>query len=251
MGMNQESRIHVWDIPKQTALSKVGKDGFTTLFGGGIINPLGPTLDVVVLDGVIAQDKELPILQIMLNPFAQEVKVVGVVSFQETWNPSQDLSPLICPTLGGCPTLLLPSRVLEPDEVIELYASFLSHFDDGFTVLEKVRRFPGDPWKRVSDDVNDAFGGLGEKLKKPQVVLETKSQARRLSNLEARELSTCLLAPKTSEEIKAFIYAWKGSIQFQTGYSNSLRYQHCQLTNLFRYLQISPLAVTCQTCKSE
>ena len=62
----------------------------------------------------------------------------------------------------------MPSTMLDDEEALALCTDFLQIFDDGFELLEKVRRFPGDPWKQVQEDVE----GIGDILE--QVELEKR-----------------------------------------------------------------------------
>jgi len=86
------------------------------------------------------------------------------------------------------------------------------HFDNGYSVLKKVRQFPGDPWKRVQQDMSDFKSTAGNVTTK-----QSKDAGhRRLTQDEAMELSSNLLEPENMRsEIQAFMYAWDGSIQFQ------------------------------------
>ncbi len=111
-----ESIFRLWSDPKETSLDEVGKDeGLKTLFAWGIVNPFGPTLTVVATDGVLfVPGRKLPIVYLMLNPFQQEVRIVGEATIGQTFNAVRDLSPLFRVRLGGCPTLLLPIRTGAP-----------------------------------------------------------------------------------------------------------------------------------------
>jgi hypothetical protein len=215
------STFRLWSSPQETSLAKIGgEEGLKTLFAWGIVNPFGPTLTVVATDGILyAPGRKLPIVYLMLNPFQQEVQIVGEASIGQTWNSMHDLVPLFDVRLGSCPTLLLPSAYREGDKDVEFYANFLSRFGDGSTVLEKVRRFPGDPWKRVKEDADDARGimvnGIEAMRKGLQPRSETVRSGRRLSLDEARELASNLLQPTNLKtELQAFLYAWKGSIEY-------------------------------------
>lgn len=68
--MPDHSAFHVRDAPRKRSLKSVGKRELTTLLAGGIINPFGPTLTALVLEGTIEPGAKLPILSVMLNPFA-------------------------------------------------------------------------------------------------------------------------------------------------------------------------------------
>ena len=82
--------------PVDVALKSVGKKGFTTLIATGIVNPAGPTLNVVAADGYFptAQGR-IPILHFMLNPFSQTCRIVGAVELRDEWSPLDDLEPFM------------------------------------------------------------------------------------------------------------------------------------------------------------
>ena len=129
--MNSATQFELSGKEKDRPLKKIGKRGLTSLVGGGIINPLGPTLTVLALDGILEPGEALPILRLMLNPFNQEAKEIGVARIGESWSPISDLPPLFSSSFGACPTFLLPSSLMEQSDVIDLYTRFLTTFEDG------------------------------------------------------------------------------------------------------------------------
>jgi hypothetical protein len=247
--MGNESKFQLWGTPMAIGLSDVGKEGFTTLFGGGILNPFGPTLNVVAIDGSFEYGRELPIVHISLYPFNQVVNAVGTASIQENWNPLQDLPPLFRLPMGDCPTLLLPSAYIEPDEAIEFYAMFLSGFGNGSSVYEKVRRFPGDPWSRVDEDVNKILKGFAEARKMIDAGIEPKLDyplGKPLAAEQARELSEYLLDPiNLKGELMMFLYLWDGSIKFQADFRNISLAQSAMSVDEFLEI-FARLSVSCR-----
>jgi hypothetical protein len=210
-----DSRFELWSHPKETSLDQVGKEeGLKVLFGWGIVNPFGPTLTAVATDGILyATGRKLPIVYLMLNPFQQEVQIIGEASIGQVWDNVHDLLPLFDVRLGGCPTLLLPSGHRERAEDVEFYADLFTRFDDGSKVLEKVRRFPGDPWSRVKEEMGAAFAVMGDGLRSGNLNADS---GRKLSLDDARELASTQLDPRNlREELQAFMYAWQGSIELQ------------------------------------
>jgi hypothetical protein len=203
--------------PRSRSVKTIGKNNWlTTLLAGGIVNPFGPTLGVLAVDGLIEEGKTLPIIQLMLHPLNQDAMEVGSARIGKTWTPLVDLPPFFSlPFISYCPTLLLPSCLMGPDEVLSIYSRFLATFEDGYSVLEKVRRFPGDPRKRVRQDIRDAFSRRN-----------ADEERKELNAVEAKELASNLLNPKNlKEEILAFCYAWKGSIEHLSGPMASMPYE--------------------------
>lgn len=236
--MNTPSDFTVLENPRERPIKKIGKKGLTTLIGGGIINPFGPTLTALVIDGEMDSGKTHPILLLMLNPFSQTVTEVGQAHIGDSWAPFQQIPQYFDLSFGSCPTLLLPSALLERDANVELYARFLSTFEDGYAVLQKVRAFPGDPWNRVQEDV----GGLASLIERVGSGSRTESTQRALSPEESRELSANLLdSPNLKSELQAFMFAWNGSIEFQGGGFMSKRAM--SLKDFARYFAL--LAMSC------
>lgn len=200
--------------PREISTRNVGKEGMLTLLATGIVNPFGPTFNAIVVDGDPKPGRELPVLRFMLNPFVQELEQVGVARIGESWNLVSDLPPFFPSIAGSCPSILMPSQMLDDSAALELCAGFLQLFDDGFELREKVRRHPGDPFNRVQEDVE----GLGDMLRQLVAGEEPTDAKRRLTPEEARDLAATLLDQENQkQELGAFFYAWKGSIDFQSG----------------------------------
>jgi hypothetical protein len=143
---------------------------------------------------------------INLNPFSSELRVVGEARMGDTWDPVGDVSQFFPLGFQGPPTLILTSNLMEKDDNIHLVTKFLAGFDDGLMLLDRVRRHPGDPWKRVQEEVDGAF----ENLK------EGHTGGRRLSLDEASELADNLSdLANVLAEFRAFTFAWNGAIDFQ------------------------------------
>ena len=212
--MSTESMFEAFQDPVDVDLMGLKKNGVTTLFGGGIINPFGPTLNAVVLNGKMKAGTTIPVIQMMLNPFSQSAAKVGTARIGDTWSPDLDLAHFFNLQLGSCPTLLLPGAYFESDAATEFYAHFLATFSDGHRVLEHVRSFPGDPWNRVQQDI----GRLDSKLENNHKGTSSDNDNKPLTPSESLELSRNLLEPTNLKaELQAFLFAWNGSIEFQSG----------------------------------
>jgi len=246
------STFQLWSHSTTTSLDKIGnEEGLKTLFGWGIVNPYGPTLTVVTTDGILyKQGRTLPIVYLMLNPFQQEVQIVGEATIGEGWDTVADLYPLFDVRLGACPTLLLPSKYREAGEDVEFYAQLLSRFDDGSSVLERVRRFPGDPWHRVKEDMRASARIMASGLKEGKAEGQGTTE-RRLTAEEARELASHLLEPKNLRaELDAFMYAWQGSIKLQESQGAAFLAKEALSTDKFAK-QLLRLALTCRLPERE
>lgn len=236
--MIRESKFNVLDDHYEISLGQVGKNGLTTLIAGGIINPFGPTLTAVVIDGQVNPGSQHRVVELMLNPFSQTATEVGVAEIGESLTPIHQISKFFALPFGSCPTLLLPCALLERDEVRELYSRFLATFEDGRSVLDKVRAYPGDPWNRVQQDMD----GLEALLKSIVTGCSEEPPSGRLTPTEAIELADNLLKPDNLKaELQAFRFAWKGSIEFQGG--GAMGKDAMSLETFTEYLAL--LAISC------
>jgi hypothetical protein len=192
-------------------LDSVGQEGFTTLFALGIINPMGPTMNALVASGFGSVGERRALLHLTLNPFSQSCYEVGVVTFGERSPSLPDLSAFFSLPFGACPTLLMPSALYSDEFAQSFFVELLQSFDDGNQKWHKLRHFPGDPWKRVENEM----AGLHDFIAKSPKRIATERQPQRLTITAAREFTQQQLNPKNLlEEFKAFMFAWEGSINF-------------------------------------
>lgn len=198
--------------PRPEKLSEFLRGDPTTLAAVGIVNPFGPTLAVLAVDGALTPGSERRVARISLNPFAQSCEVVGRIHAGERWqDPIRDLAAFLPLPLGSCPTLLLPSRCIE--DRLAFHAALLEEFEDGAQVYRRVQRHVGDPWTRVDGEVSSAFDPAGE-MSEDQPL--TASDARDLARIQ-------LSAANLKAELQAFLFAWKGAIDFQGGGAQAAR----------------------------
>jgi hypothetical protein len=195
-------RLYEESIP--LSLEDIVGQSLTSLLVVGVVNPFGPTLTVVAVVGQFEAGRMLPVVYLMLNPFAQECTQVGETVISDTWQPLRDLQPLLDLPFGSCPSLVLASSYLEEEDSIALYAEFLRHFSNARRVFERVRKYPGDPWKRVQAEVQGAFGNL----KKAIPGLSVECDEEPLSDDEAVEFASLLLSDQhLLPELQAFFFA--------------------------------------------
>jgi len=205
MSLQTDTYLRLFDRPSPIALETVKAKPVTALLVGGIVNPIGPTLNVVMAHGMWKESATLPVVRVMLNPFSQEVETVGEIFVAETWRPSAIISQLFRLSFGSCPTLLLPSVFLDHDDAVSLHAQFLQTFADGGRVLQDVKQYFGNPWDRVSMEMHRA----SESMRVSKV-----ESTEPLSEGEATELAALLLSERhLRPELQAFMFAWRGSIE--------------------------------------
>jgi hypothetical protein len=174
----------------------------------GIVNPYGPTL--MGFGIIVHEEEDYPELShYSLNPFQQNVTALGI------FNTADNLAESVNGALkhfdlfaGGTPTLVLPSRFLADADFSSFYNILLSQVDDLIGTIDLCRRFIGNPWDRVSEETKGAaeslLGGDTDKV----------SAAHTASDVD-EFLEIVQPEQHFMEELKAFAYAWKGSIDFQ------------------------------------
>ncbi len=198
---NTEPVPTLYGEPRIRTFDSLDPKTFHVMLGGGIIDLYGPTLTVVGLEAS-EDDDGYAIIQMVLNPFSQSICEVGKTTLGDSQSVVFDCQLLFGLEWGSCPSLLLSSSRLSAQEVKKVYASFLGTFANGYHLLEGVRKYPDDPFKRVGRE---------------RKILRTgghQTQDRRLTEGEASELATELLRPKAMDmEWKAFILAWAEAIK--------------------------------------
>ena len=174
---------------------------FHVLLGGGVIDRAEPTLIIVGLE-IQGHADEATILRIVLSPFSQVVTEVGRAALGDSPTMVLNFGPLFGLVGGACPSLLLSPTMLPDWAVGKLYALFFGARENGYHLLEGVRKYPVDPFKRVGRE---------------RKILRTgghQTQDRKLTGDEALELATGLLHPKAIDmEWKAFILAWDEAVK--------------------------------------
>jgi len=208
--MSKVSLVEKHKSSKSLPISSLENRNLITIFAGGIVNPMGPTLSVLALDGKAVIGAHLPILHISLNPFSSFVKEIGVVKCGEEWINTESILPLLSNNFGSCPTLLLPSRIFSSEiEIKSLYAKFIESFDDASSTLKQIKKFPGDPMNRVQDEMDNIVGSVN--------IDDTEVRDSKIELSKALEFVDIQTnSENLKSELKAFLYAWNGSINFQT-----------------------------------
>jgi hypothetical protein len=131
---------------------------------------------------------------------------------------------------SSCPTLLIESAFIPPKGVEQLYARLLRQYDYGAHYLASLRAFPGDPWNRVSADV--------EATTSASASAAPERDLRRLTEAEAFEFAGLQLQPTHAlAELQAFLAAWQGAVDFQIANRARLTWMELQEFNvLFKRL---------------
>ena len=192
-------QFSLFDEPTALSLDDLDGSSLDVFFATGIVNPFGPTLSVVAAAGEPSEGRELPVVEIILNPFTQRVLQIGKMLVGSKWTPVDDLKHLIQRDYGSCPTMVLISNQVTDSVRCELATQVLkSHGDQVRGVTEAVKRHFGDPWTRVSEQMRGA---------------EYDADDRSIPDV-AQELASLLLTSEHFQpEFQAFTAAWHGSIE--------------------------------------
>ncbi len=187
----------------------------------GIVNPMGPTLGILAADGEPKPGSSRRVLWFNYNPFTQDCSHVGDVLFGEEWTPVKDLSPFMDIPFGAVPTLLIAGNYLEAADAVALFSQMLGKFHHGAETLRLLRRFPGDPWKRVQEEMNGVSGILRSNF---EGAISDKDNLL-LSDDDACDFAAMQLdLSNAQKEFHAFLDAWDGAINF-TGIESAVPMQ--------------------------
>lgn len=194
---NLDSIFTMYAEPVLAELDRLDMSDFHLLMGCGTIDMVNPSLTVL---GLVASGNryEADILVLKLSPFVQRTMVAGKAVLGDLPSFEVDLQPLFA-LIGAvrCPSLLLSPTMLPPMMVEKLYQLYFRSRNDGHQLLEWVRVYPRDPFKRM------------QRERREQQNASKTLKDRRLESTEATELASQLLKPKTVDmEWKAFILAW-------------------------------------------
>lgn len=188
---------------------------FWSLLAYGFVNPYGPTLKGLAI--VSDEKSELaPIVYYSLNPFQQ--KILALAHF----STSDDLDELVRGAIdkfdlrpSETPTIVIPSQQFTNADMAEIFELVLEKVTDLHRTDEQCRKYLGNPWDRVSAEMKSAISAA-------QIVEEGRSTSP-YHTLQDIQNYLALVTSKQHflEELKAFAYAWSGSINFQE--SNEVR----------------------------
>lgn len=204
------AQIKLTDAPCEIVLDEVMALPVTPLLVTGIVNPFGPTLDAVVVADHARSGTSLPVIRLMLNPFAQDAHVVGECVMGQKDGVASVIPGLFDLPYVSCPSLLLPNADLDEKNAISLHAEFLRRFEDAIDLLEQIRRHFGNPRDRVSADMDGALAQLSNS----ETEQPDGREGRFLTLEQAKALAMLLLSEQHAKrELMAFFQAWKGSLK--------------------------------------
>jgi hypothetical protein len=211
--------VHLLSEPRPYPITYLRDNPLYPILINGIVNPNGPTLTVVTA----VRDKTsapLALVYAYLNPFRSELFISGYLIEGQLDAPLPDqilqaLQPFQVFS-GGVPTLCIPAGYLDAFDVRYLYSRLFANCAALRTVLERLRRFPLNPWDRVSEEMQEAVAGFtGER------VGHTDDADEPMSDDDMNALLDIVLdSEHNKQELPAFGYAWKGAIDQQRKFNN-------------------------------
>lgn len=191
------------------------------LLVAGIVNPFGPTLTLAA-EARDATPGPARLVYATLNPFHSQVWIVGHLyeAGEGDEFPDQLLQALkpLHPFPAGAPTLCLATGAFAPTVLRYLYTNLLRTAPGLDELTERLLRYPGDPWGRVSEEVGEAASAAADAMKHRQEMAlpDVGRTQQRLG-----EFLDIVLEPRHNvQELKAFLYAWEGSIDYQAKAGN-------------------------------
>jgi len=178
----------------------------TLLFATGIVNPFGPTLDTYFIN------EQKKILRIHLHPLNTELSIVGEVAFEE--NSTEISNVWINKTIfeGRFFSLFLVGLDFEYSEFYDFFFEIsMLNAESSSEQLRLIKRHPGDPYKRVSEEIDLGMKQAIEEQKDPK-----KKRTIDPKNIPEKEISEhfklLTIQEYIRKEMVAFSFAWQGSI---------------------------------------
>ena len=202
-----QSELVIYERPLPATFEDVEDAELEVFFALGIVNPRGPTLTYLAAVGSPSYGVSRQVVFVMLNPFKQIIEQVGRFTIGEDFNPGL-LDPFYKMTFGSCPTLILLDKYSDEAQRLRLATRLLTNFDEVNVDLTcaYVESFFGDPWRRVSKEMEGWLSDGGK---------ASAFSAKRLSAL-------AMQSEHIWPEIEALLFSWKGSIEM-TGIDEALK----------------------------
>ncbi len=226
------------------------------LFFTAITNPFGPTVTVLMVSGLSVTTNgiehipflfaELPAPEVLLivarnfasqarlevigwrysgreiyevveHPFSPQVSKIGRLYLGSETSAFEIIKQLSQRVVGGCPTLILPSRLLDREQAHAICAAYLRQFADARQLFLSLQQFYGNPTERIKHDIEAAQNVAKQARSSDELlVLQQKwqeQQQQELTQEEASKMAEMMLSEgHIIAEIRAIQEAWSGSL---------------------------------------
>jgi hypothetical protein len=208
----------LFEDPETLDLIKVLKKAPTTVLFSAIVNPFGPTMVVVAADGDLRSGERLPLYMIDLGPFTHTCVEVGWADTSVPLSPDSFRSLHSLFGDMACPTVALATSVLGEADAERVVEEWLASFPNARGTYASVRKYLGNPWKRVEKETNSALDELANE--EPKRSLAFWKKPPRIEDDWARQFAKLLLSDRHLEaERKALLFAWEGALELRQSFN--------------------------------
>lgn len=220
-GSKVRHAVHWFDKPKPIPLDALTQNFIGLVLLTAIVNPFGPTMKglAVISDVPLpAPPTNLQIVRFYLNPFGHAIESIGLLDGSSTTIQVGDELLSNIDRLGydgsGCFTFFHPGYLYAGSSTaVQLARALLFRVEGLARELDFLRRFPSDPWRRITAEVDDAVQPLRDPAAgKHQPPGDEKHQAPSSEDVE-RFLEIIQRNEHNAEEWKVLFAAWKGAIE--------------------------------------
>lgn len=214
--------ISYYNEPKPLKMTRLESENFWPLISYGIVNPYGPTLmGFIILEN--EQKSSLELVYYSLNPFSQTVFALHELT---EVTKKANLADLVLGAINrfslantGTPTLLIPSEILARKDHYDVFCNVLIRTSDVPKYLKLLNEYPKNPWDRISKEIGSLFKQVTKAgARQPEVPPGPVKQADP-GQIE-EYISILSDEAHRKEEVKAFVTAWNGAIDFQKSSGN-------------------------------
>ena len=233
--MSPTARRHKADYKR--ILTELRSRPCQLIVAGGIVNPFGPTLVGLLMLGA-KRGANWNLYRLSLNPFWQQLTRLRAAKVKEAMSPSSLIKELGL-GIDGAPTFLFFGRA-NSDEICASARQIALASNDLASTVDCLRRFPGNPWDRISEGTKTAFESIRTAMKHSKF----ESISKTVPDLEATDqdiqdyISMTFDSKNLKEEVAAFKTAWQGSIEFQSSNGSVLAKTAMPLSDAIEVISI-------------
>jgi hypothetical protein len=167
-GSEVQHAVHWFDKPKPMQLDALTQNFIGLVLLTAIVNPFGPTINGLAVLSELplpAPPTKLHIAKFYLNPFGHAVESIGLLDGSSTTTQVGDELVSNIDRLGydgsGCFTFFHPGYLYAGSSTaVQLARALLLRVEGLVKELDFLRRFPNDPWRRISAETDDAMQPL-------------------------------------------------------------------------------------------
>jgi hypothetical protein len=204
--------------PRQYPVSYGWENEVVPILVSGVVNPAGPTLSVIAC----VRDKTsapLALVYACFNPFLSELFIPGYFMKGDAGVPVSDQIVSTLASLGvfahGLPTLCVTGGCVDALEIRSIFRRLMAQAPNAGPELERLRRFPLNPWDRISAGMRESAAEAAEES------ASVGANPERVPDADMDELLDIVLdVEHNKREVAALFYAWKGAIEQRRRFGN-------------------------------